>query len=330
MSRSNPSPALIVSPALADANNGNWQTARRWARWLRAAGYTVQVVREVSQAQCQRASLLIALHARRSAGAIDRWVSERGSHRLAVVLTGTDLYGAGVNDPVVAKSLELASHIVVLQEPALNRLPIEHRHKSRVILQSTSSRKPLPHSAATLRVVVAGHLRAEKDPETLWRACHRLAGSRGLRIDHFGSALEPHWAEQAQATMRDCPFYRWHGGVPHDTVRRYLQRADLLVHMSRVEGGAHVIMEAVCSGAAVLASRIEGNVGMLGTDYPGYFESGDDAALAVQLKQLLAEHEAGGRTLETWRAAAIARAEAFRPARECQAVQQLAADLIRA
>jgi hypothetical protein len=25
----------IVSPALAQANNGNWQTARRWAQFLR-------------------------------------------------------------------------------------------------------------------------------------------------------------------------------------------------------------------------------------------------------------------------------------------------------
>ena len=31
-------PALvIVTPALADANNGNWQTAQRWARMLSSA-----------------------------------------------------------------------------------------------------------------------------------------------------------------------------------------------------------------------------------------------------------------------------------------------------
>ena len=30
----NPLRIVIVSPALADANNGNWQTARRWQRLL--------------------------------------------------------------------------------------------------------------------------------------------------------------------------------------------------------------------------------------------------------------------------------------------------------
>ena len=33
---------LIVTPALADANNGNWQTARRWSRML-ASAYRVQL-----------------------------------------------------------------------------------------------------------------------------------------------------------------------------------------------------------------------------------------------------------------------------------------------
>ena len=32
----------IVTPALADANNGNWQTARRWARLL-AGHYAVRL-----------------------------------------------------------------------------------------------------------------------------------------------------------------------------------------------------------------------------------------------------------------------------------------------
>ena len=64
-------------------------------------------------------------------------------------------------------------------------------------------------------------------------------------------------------------------------MRRRIQRAHLLIHASRMEGGAHVIMEAVTSGTPVLASRIDGNVGMLGADYAGYFPWGDPHALAA-------------------------------------------------
>ena len=52
-----------------------------------------------------------------------------------------------------------------------------------------------------------------------------------------------------------------------------------------MEGGAHVVMEAVRSGTPVLASRVAGNVGMLGADYAGYFEHGDAAALAALLER---------------------------------------------
>jgi glycosyltransferase involved in cell wall biosynthesis len=51
-----------------------------------------------------------------------------------------------------------------------------------------------------------------------------------------------------------------------------------------MEGGAHVILEAVRCGTPVLASRVPGNVGMLGPDYTGYFPHGDAQALAALLR----------------------------------------------
>ena len=60
---------VIVTPALAEANNGNWQTARRWARLLGAA-YPVRLARGWDGGP---ADLMIALHARRSAPAIAAW-----------------------------------------------------------------------------------------------------------------------------------------------------------------------------------------------------------------------------------------------------------------
>ncbi len=56
-------------------------------------------------------------------------------------------------------------------------------------------------------------------------------------------------------------------------------------HTSKMEGGAHVIMEAVCSGTPVIASRMDGNVGMLGGEYDGYFPVGDALALSQMLRR---------------------------------------------
>ena len=88
--------------------------------------------------------------------------------------------------------------------------------------------------------------------------------------------------EQAQTTAAQCLNYRWLGALTHAQTRRRIQQAHVLVHTSAMEGGAHVLMEAVRSGTPVLASRIAGNVGMLGADYLGYFDW-DDAQQLVQL-----------------------------------------------
>jgi len=68
-----------------------------------------------------------------------------------------------------------------------------------------------------------------------------------------------------------------------------MARSRLTVISSRLEGGANVLGEAIVLGVPVLASRIDGNVGLLGARYPGYFDCGDTLGLSRLL--LRAERE---------------------------------------
>jgi glycosyltransferase involved in cell wall biosynthesis len=52
-----------------------------------------------------------------------------------------------------------------------------------------------------------------------------------------------------------------------------------------MEGGAHVVSEAIAIGIPVIASDIAGNRGLLGDDYPGYFPVGNEIELAKLLLQ---------------------------------------------
>ena len=52
-----------------------------------------------------------------------------------------------------------------------------------------------------------------------------------------------------------------------------------------MEGGANAVAEALAAGVPVIASRVAGNVGMLGEDYPGYYPVGDERALARLLER---------------------------------------------
>lgn len=315
---------LIIGPANALANNGNWQTAARWASLLRPWFHT-----GVAQSwHGERADILLALHARRSADSVARWARAQGAASdapgLAVVLTGTDLYRDIQTDPAAQASLLAARQLVVLQPCAPRALPEAMQAKTRVIFQSVSTRQPVPKTTRHLRAVMVGHLREEKSPSTLFAAAALLQHRPEVLIDHIGQALDADLGAQAQACANAFPNYRWLGALAHATTRSHVQRAHVLVHTSRMEGGAHVLMEAVCSGTPVLASRIDGNVGMLGDDYEGYFDHGDARALA----DLLMRCRTDTIFFDHLHAQCAARAPLFAPHLEQAALRQLVQALL--
>lgn len=319
---------VIVSPALRDDNNGNWQTARRWQRHL-SAEFATRIVRRWPDAAASRDDIMIALHARRSAEAVAAWSRVHPGRGLALVLTGTDLYRDIRDDLSAQRSLDLARQLVVLQECAPDALPPAVRPRARVIFQSTTSRQPATKSPGFLRAVTVGHLRQEKSPQTVFEATRLLAGNGDIRIDQIGDALDPALGDAARDAMRTAPNFRWLGGRPHEETRRRIQRAHLLINCSRMEGGAHVIMEAVTSGTPVLASAIEGNVGMLGRGYAGYFPLGDAATLAALIRRCRDGQRApDGGLLRVLQAQCQARAGLFAPEAERAAVLGLARELL--
>jgi putative glycosyltransferase (TIGR04348 family) len=298
----------LVTPALAAANNGNWQTASRWARML-AADYRVRLVARWDGGDDDA---MIALHARRSAESVAGFAAVHPARPLVVVLTGTDLYRDILVDAAARHSLALAHRLVVLHELAPQDVPAEHRAKCVVCFQSTSPRRALHKTRRHLRALMVGHLRDEKMPQTLFGAVRLLQAEPGILVDHVGDDLDSALGAQARALAAECRAYRWLGARPHRETRDRIQRAHVLVHCSRMEGGAHVVMEAVCSGTPVLASRIAGNLGLLGTGYGGTFEPGDARALATLLERA---HDDPA-MLPALRAQCDERAPLFEPAQE--------------
>ena len=319
---------LIISPAVAASNNGNWQTAWRWSRMLHPTFHTT-----IAQDwQGEPFDVLLALHAKRSAKAIGRWALAKGVNAhapgLAVVLTGTDLYRDIQTDASAQASLVYAQRLVVLQDHAPDALPQALRNKARVIFQSVTQRKPLVKTQRHIRAVMVGHLRDEKSPQTLFSAARLLKNHPDIFIDHVGEALDAELGQQAQACAAECPQYRWLGGLAHTATRRRIQSAHVLVHASRMEGGAHVLMEAACSGTPVLASRIAGNIGMLGADYAGYFAHGDAQGLADALLRCRAAQHATDPFYSQLQAQCKQRAPLFAPANEQASLLQLVHELL--
>jgi putative glycosyltransferase (TIGR04348 family) len=246
--------------------------------------------------------------------------------RIVLIMTGTDLYRDLPDDPEALQSVALADRIVVLQRKALAALPASAVAKARVIVQSAPA---LPHrrsrgADAPVRFIAIGHLRDVKDPLTLARAAVRLAEEPRIAVEHIGEALDAGLAARLEALTRGCTRYRWLGGLPHADVLAHLQAADALVHPSRMEGGANAIIEAVQCGVPVLASAIDGNVGLLGEGYEGCFPVGDDAALAGLMRRFAGD-AAFAATLA--RRCDALRAQ-FAPEAEAEAVRALVGELL--
>lgn len=272
----------IVSPASSGPRSGNRHTAARWGKFLRDSGHRVTAT---TRWDSGGEDLLIALHARKSYESIARFHAERPGAPLVLVLTGTDLYRDIRRDPDAQRALDLASRLVVLQERGPRELAHAHRRKARAIYQSADVRLRHAPPARRFRVAVVGHLRAEKDPFRAVSALARLPRQLELEVVHIGEALTPDMRRSAQRWMKREPRYRWLGSRPHGETMRRLAGSHLLVVSSVMEGGANVICEAARIGVPVLASRVPGNIGMLGSDYPGYYVLRDDRALARLLKR---------------------------------------------
>jgi putative glycosyltransferase (TIGR04348 family) len=315
---------VLITPQGPTKRTGNRIASLRWSRILRGLGHRVRLA---SSYDGRPADLMVAIQAWRSAGAIERFKARYPARPVVLQLSGTDIYHYLRSDPgPTLRAMTLADRLVGLNELAPKAVPKGLRKRLRIILQSaTPPAQPWRPGTRSVTVAVIGHLRDVKDPLRAAAAARLLPAESRIRIEQVGGAYTAQWAARARAEMKANRRYRWRDDVPPASVRRLLARSHAMVISSLSEGGANVISEAAVAGVPVLASRMDGNVGLLGGDYPGYFPVGDTRALARLLERLERE-PAFARRLAT---AIARRAPLFRPARERTAWRRLLAELDR-
>ncbi len=255
----------------------------RWASFLRAAGHRVAVA--TGWRPDPHTEFMLALHARRSHASILAFREVHPDRPLLLALTGTDLYRDIRTSDDARDSLRRADGFIVLQPKAIEELPPSQRGRAHIVIQSCSSL--LRHLPVTrrFRVCVIGHLREEKDPLCALRALDLVPRDVRIELIQLGEALDARFADAARDAMKREPRYRWLGGAPHAQALRWLASSHAMIISSRMEGGANVVSEAIRIGVPVIASRIPGNLGLLGAGYPAYFAAENVRALATLVRR---------------------------------------------
>jgi putative glycosyltransferase (TIGR04348 family) len=277
--------------------------------------------------QGESVDLMVAIHAWRSADSIARFKARHPDRPVVLQLSGTDLYQYLDEDAApTLRSMVLADRLVVLNDRARRAVPRRLHERLVTIHQSVLiARQRRRPSVRTVDIAVIGHLRDVKDPLRAAAAARLLPEASRVRIIQVGRAYTDQWAEHARDEAKRNARYVWREDVPPAAVRRLLLRSHAMVISSLSEGGANVVSEAVVAGVPVLASRVDGNVGLLGDDYPGYFPVGNTKALARLLRRIETDRDFVGRLT----AAVARRAALFRPAREVAAWRALLRGLAR-
>lgn len=269
----------------------------------------------------QPAELMLALHAWHSRAAIAGFRARYPDRPIILALTGTDINEYIHSHPEdTLNSLDTANALIGFHDLVRDVIPEPFRQKLNIIYQSA---KPLTGkrnlSKRHFDICVIGHLRPIKDPLRTAMAVRKLPPTSRIRVIQLGKAIDPGLQRSAGREMKDNPRYLWKGEVPGWQVRRQLLRSHLMVISSLSEGGANVVSEAVVAGVPVVASAIAGNIGLLGTDYEGYFPVGDTEAL----RELLLELERNPARLAQLEKQCIARRTLFTAQQEQQSLGKL-------
>jgi glycosyltransferase involved in cell wall biosynthesis len=263
----------VASPYPLSDLKGNSVTTARIVRVLDEGGIEA---RGSHGYDGEPTDILITLHAIKGAPALFDFKKRKPKGKVVILLTGTDIYqGLPKGSKMGEDALREADRIVVRQEAAILRLPEQVRAKT-VVIRSSLDPIAVKASPSQSRFIISvvGHLRPVKRPFLTIETLAQHPEWSDVEVWQIGQALDEEMRKTAEFWAEEDERYRWFGGVPRMESLALCCKSSLTINSSILEGGANAVLEAMTMGVPVLASKIEGNVGLLGNDYPGYFEEG--------------------------------------------------------
>lgn len=269
----------VASPYPLSELKGNSVTTHRIVEILNEADFEARGSHGFDGAP---ADLLISLHAFKGEQAVREFQRRCPDGKVVVLITGTDLY-VDIPEGRGLESLEVADAIAITHEEARASVP-ERFHDKLHIVPSCLEMPEIQAKPEVGKFVISvvGHLRPVKRSFLTIEAVAKHP-EWDVKVWQMGEALDEDMSDVACDWEEADARYKWLGGLPREESLEVCSQSSLTVNSSLLEGGANAVLEAMMMGVPVLASRIEGNVGLLGRDYPGYFEGDDIESKLVEI-----------------------------------------------
>lgn len=195
---------------------------------------------------------------------------------------------------VIAVSAALRERVVALGVSE-DRAVVQHNGvdaDSFLLQEKSTARTRLGLEIESPLIVYIGNLVPEKGVDVLVEAMARLKtlGRPDVRLAMVGGgASEPVLRSRIEALGLKSSVYLY-GRRPHTEIPHWMSACDVFCLPSRREGCPNVILEALCAGRPVVASRVGGIPELLSEQGTNglMVPDGDPAALAIALKAALA------------------------------------------
>lgn len=183
--------------------------------------------------------------------------------------------------PWIAERISKVCPTVGVPELCLSGVPAE-------VLRRFNAHRPW-RPGGVLRLLYAGRLNRNKQPEVLLRAMARLGPAAPVALEVIGSGPEQ---ERLEALSRRLHLTRqvcFRGRLSRNRVMEAMAHSDALALISRSETLGMVYLEAMACGALVIASRGQGVDGVIQHGESGWLLDPNRpvAALAEALAELL-------------------------------------------
>lgn len=135
-------------------------------------------------------------------------------------------------------------------------------------------------------ILFVGRLTRQKNLKRLIEALGILSERHSIRLQIIGEGyLQPELEALAARTNVECAF---EGTVPHHTLPDYMNRADLFVLPSLVEGHPKVLIEAMSCEMPCVVSNCEGNQAVVEHERTGLlFDHADVQQMVTQIRRIL-------------------------------------------